>query len=155
MPHISPSRCSNSSVTPAAIAGERKNAVINLPEPSGSSPPEKPPGIKIICEFFIFCAKASTDSLTAAEERFLITKISGSAPAAAIALAVSYSQLVPGNTGISTRGFATGAALAYCTALYVKAGISSFLLSILQGYTGSNLFSYSACSCSSARAVPR
>jgi hypothetical protein len=29
-------------------AGERKKAVMNLPEPSGSSPPEKPPGRKMI-----------------------------------------------------------------------------------------------------------
>ena len=32
---------------PRVMAGLRKNAVMNLAEPSGSSPPEKPPGRKI------------------------------------------------------------------------------------------------------------
>lgn len=36
--------------------------------------------------------------------RFLTTSISGCAPARSNAAAVSYSQLVPGNTGISARG---------------------------------------------------
>ena len=35
-----------------------------------------------------------------------MTNISGSAPARSMARAESYSQLVPGNTGISTRGLA-------------------------------------------------
>ena len=39
--------------------------------------------------------------------RLLTTKMSASAPAFSKALAVSYSQFVPGNTGISTFGFAT------------------------------------------------
>ena len=45
--------------------------------------------------------------------RFRTTKISGSAPASRKARAESYSQFVPGKTGMSTFGFAvftTGAA---------------------------------------------
>ena len=38
--------------------------------------------------------------------RFLITKSSVFAPASSSARAVSYSQFVPGNIGISTVGFA-------------------------------------------------
>ena len=38
--------------------------------------------------------------------RLLITMIRASAPASRTALALSYSQLVPGKAGISTRGFA-------------------------------------------------
>ena len=37
-------------------------------------------------------------------ERLLTIRISGLAPASRTALALSYSQLVPGNTGISTLG---------------------------------------------------
>ena len=37
--------------------------------------------------------------------RFLMTTISGTAPAWAMALAASYSQLVPGKTGMSARGW--------------------------------------------------
>ena len=51
--------------------------------------------------------KASTDSATAWADRLRITTTSGSAPALMNARAVSYSQFVPGNTGISTRGLAT------------------------------------------------
>ena len=46
----------------------------------------------------------------AAAVRFRITKISASAPASIMALAESYSQLVPGNTGIRTFGRAVFAA---------------------------------------------
>lgn len=79
---------------------------MNLPEPSGSSPPENPPGRKTIWAFFSFSVKALTDSVMAAAVRLRSTRISGSAPASANALALSYSQLVPGNTGMSTFGFA-------------------------------------------------
>ena len=55
-----------------------------------------------------------------------MTKISGSAPARSIARAESYSQFVPGNTGISTRGRAafTAGARRAPSALYVTAGTS-------------------------------
>ena len=50
---------------------------------------------------------ASQLAVTSAGVRLRMTRISGSAPARAKALAVSYSQLVPGNTGMITLGFAT------------------------------------------------
>ena len=48
IPSIKPSRFFNSSMVASETAGLRKKAVMNLPEPSGSSPPEKPPGTKMI-----------------------------------------------------------------------------------------------------------
>ena len=47
IPHIRPSLLSRRSPTADLTASPLKNAVINLPEPSGSSPPEKPPGTNI------------------------------------------------------------------------------------------------------------
>ena len=101
IPPIRPSLFLRSSLTLYLIAAFLKKAVINFPEPSGSSPPEKPPGMNTICDFDSFSAKAFTDSRIASEERFLMTNISGSAPPSARAFAVSNSQFVPGNTGIS------------------------------------------------------
>ena len=48
MPSIRPSRFFSSSMVASVTSGLRKKAVMNLPEPSGSSPPEKPPGTKMI-----------------------------------------------------------------------------------------------------------
>ena len=104
MPPINPSRPFSSSITPSRMAGLRKKAVMNLPEPSGSSPPEKPPGIKTICACLRLRANASTDSCTSLAERLRTTMVSVSAPAIWKARSVSYSQFVPGNTGMSTRG---------------------------------------------------
>ena len=80
---------------------------MNLPEPSGSSPPLKPPGNITICAFSISSTILSIVSLIACEERLFTTRIDGSAPAFSKALAVSTSQLVPGKVGINTRGLAT------------------------------------------------
>ena len=80
---------------------------MNLPEPSGSSPPEKPPGSIIICDFAMSFSISSIVSSISFEERFLTMSISTFAPAFSNALAVSTSQFVPGNTGINTVGFAT------------------------------------------------
>ena len=52
--------------------------------------------------FFI----SAMDSATSESVRFLNTKVSATAPAASNALAVSYSQFVPGKTGIKTLGLA-------------------------------------------------
>ena len=104
MPSIRPSFLSRSSVTPSVIAALRKNAVMNFAEPSGSSPPEKPPGMNTTCDSLRAAANCSTERLISSEVRFLITMISGLAPASLTALALSYSQLVPGNTGMSTFG---------------------------------------------------
>ena len=46
------------------------------------------------------------DSAMPVAVRFLMTRISGSAPALRIALAASYSQFVPGKTGMRTLGLA-------------------------------------------------
>ena len=78
--------------------------MMNLAEPSGSSPPEKPPGSAMICDRAIASAKAATLPAMSAAERLRTTKTSASAPARSKARAVSYSQLVPGKTGMSTRG---------------------------------------------------
>ncbi len=94
----------------------RKNAVINFPLPSGSSPPENPPGINTICDCFRAVANCSVLLAIPLALRLLITIISGSAPASRITFALSYSQLVPGNAGISTLGLATlieGATLSF------------------------------------------
>ena len=48
MPRTRPSRFCSRSITASAAWGDRRKAVMNLPEPSGSSPPEKPPGRKRI-----------------------------------------------------------------------------------------------------------
>ena len=79
---------------------------MNLAEPSGSSPPEKPPGIMRIWLCEISSARRLVLSATAAGVRLFTTKVCGSAPAAAKARAESNSQLVPGKTGIVTRGWA-------------------------------------------------
>ena len=106
MPSIRPSRFCSSPRTASVMAGLRKNAVMNLALPSGSSPPEKPPGRKIIWLRPMSSFTAATLSATWAGVRLLMTNTSGSAPARSMARAESYSQFVPGNTGISTRGFA-------------------------------------------------
>ena len=83
------------------------NAVAkNLAEPSGSSPAENPPGNMIICDLLIAFSNSSTDSLIPCASRFLNTLTITSAPALSNAFVLSYSQLVPGNTGINTVGFA-------------------------------------------------
>ena len=78
----------------------------NLAEPSGSSPAENPPGNIIICALLIDFSNSSTDSLMSSAVRFLNTFVITSAPALSNAFVLSYSQLVPGNTGINTVGFA-------------------------------------------------
>ena len=80
---------------------------MNFALPSGSSPPEKPPGSMTIWLLSMALTSALQLSATSAGVRLRMTRISGSAPARAKALAVSYSQLVPGNTGMMTLGFAT------------------------------------------------
>ena len=106
MPSIRPPRLSISSVTASRTAGERKKAVMNLPEPSGSSPPEKPPGITIIWAARMASATRWALAATCSAFRFRTTRISASPPASMTARAVSYSQLVPGNTGIRALGLA-------------------------------------------------
>ena len=80
---------------------------MNFAEPSGSSPALNPPGNMIIWEDLIAASKAFTESVMFCADIFLNTTVCTSAPAASNAFAVSYSQFVPGNTGINTFGFAT------------------------------------------------
>ena len=80
---------------------------MNLALPSGSSPPEKPPGSMTIWLSLMAFTSASQLAVTSAGVRLRMTSTSGSAPARAKARAVSYSQLVPGKTGMMTFGFAT------------------------------------------------
>ena len=101
-----PSRSLSRRRTASVTLGLRKNAVMNLALPSGSSPPEKPPGIMMIWLLSIFSTKAFVLSATASGVRLLMMKVSGTAPARSKASAVSYSQLLPGKTGMMTRGLA-------------------------------------------------
>ena len=50
---------------------------------------------------------SAMESATRPSERLLKTKVSAAAPAASNARAVSYSQFVPGKTGMKTLGLAT------------------------------------------------
>ena len=79
----------------------------NFAEPSGSSPAENPPGNIIICAWLIAFSNSLTESLIPSASRFLNTLTITSAPALSNALVLSYSQLVPGNTGMNTVGLAT------------------------------------------------
>ena len=106
IPAISPSRSFRSFSVSSLTSALRKNAVMSLPLPSGSSEPEKPPGMNIICAVLSDEANCSALRLIISPLRFFITIISGSAPASAITFAVSYSQFVPGNAGMRTFGFA-------------------------------------------------
>ena len=107
MPSIRPSRSFKSRCTASFMAALRNTAAKNLAEPSGSSPAEKPPGNMTIWARSTASLKASTDWRMSRELKFLNTRVSTFAPARAKALALSYSQLVPGNTGINTRGCPT------------------------------------------------
>ena len=80
---------------------------MNLPEPSGSSPPEKPPGSTTIWLARMAASRAWADWARASRVRLRMTTIWGSMPARRQAWAVSYSQLVPGKTGMTARGRAT------------------------------------------------
>ena len=107
MPSIRPSRTCSRSRTASVTSGARKNAVMNFAEPSGSSPPEKPPGSMTICAPRMASASAFVLSATASGVRLLITSTCASAPARSKARAESYSQFVPGKTGMTTFGRAS------------------------------------------------
>ena len=77
---------------------------MNLAEPSGSSPPEKPPGSTTSWADRMAVSSAWADWASRSPVRLRTTTISGSMPARRQAWAVSYSQLVPGNTGITALG---------------------------------------------------
>ena len=77
---------------------------MNLAEPSGSSPPEKPPGIKTIWALRMALSRAAVDWRRSSAVRLRMFTVSASIPARRQARTESYSQLVPGNTGMTTRG---------------------------------------------------
>ena len=106
MPSIRPSRLFSSSWMLSLMPASRRKDAMNLPEPSGSSPPEKPPGRITICALRIEFSSCSALSRRASAEKLRTTTISAAPPAFSTARAVSYSQLVPGNTGITASGFA-------------------------------------------------
>ena len=103
-PSINPSRFSRRFVTCSLTAALRKNAVMSLALPSGSSPPEKPPGMTMIWLSLTALAKRSTLSATSALVKLQMMNCSASAPASSRARWVSYSQFVPGKTGIIAFG---------------------------------------------------
>ncbi len=78
---------------------------MNLAEPSGSSPPEKPPGIMTIW-LLADAARQLARALGDVVGREVVDHehVRHGAGRASNARAVSYSQLLPGNTGMITRG---------------------------------------------------
>ena len=88
------------------MRGLRSAVAINLPEPSGSSPAEKPPGSITICAALMPLTSASTDSSMPFAVRLRKTNTSVSAPARRNAFSLSSSQFVPGKDGMNTRGLA-------------------------------------------------
>ena len=107
IPSASPSRLFNRSMT-ASFNFSFLNAVAkNFADPSGSSPALNPPGNMMIWDSLIAFSKTSTESRIPCASKFLNTFVITFAPARSNAFAESYSQFVPGNTGINTFGFAT------------------------------------------------
>ena len=103
-PNASPSR-SFSNLSTASLIFAFLNAVAkNFADPSGSSPALNPPGNIIICALEIAFSNSSTEERMSSASKFLNTFVITFAPALSKALALSYSQFVPGNTGINTVG---------------------------------------------------
>ena len=153
MPSIRPSRFLSRSRTASVTAGARKNAVMNFAEPSGSSPPENPPGIITIWLLLISSTSACVDSATAAGVRLLTISVVTSAPARSKAAAESYSQLLPGNTGITTCGLAMPAPV-YTVFFGASNVMVSTLLpasSLLERYGNTDSIPDSHASCTFAR----
>lgn len=92
----------------------------------------------------IFFAKASTERETPSAVRLLTTKISARTPAASKAFAVSYSQFVPGNTGMSAVGRAvlTAADRRSPSAETENTGRMRENASVFVGNTGSSFLAY-------------
>ena len=107
IPSARPSLSFNSFMTASVIFALRNAVAKNFAEPSGSSPAENPPGNIMIWDCSIAFTNSSTDSRISFAFMFLNTFTIVLAPARSNASALSYSQLVPGNTGMNTVGFAT------------------------------------------------
>ena len=106
IPRARPSLSFNSRITASLIFAFWNAVAKNLAEPSGSSPAENPPGNIIIWAWSMAFSKVSTESRISAASRFLNTLVMTFAPARSKAFVLSYSQFVPGNTGINTVGCA-------------------------------------------------
>ena len=78
----------------------RRMLTINLADPSGSSAAEKPPAKKMIFALSILSTIVSTDLTIVASSKVTNGTRLTLAPAASKALAESYSELVPGKTGM-------------------------------------------------------
>ena len=120
IPSASPSRSSKSFSTASLIFAFWNAVAKNLAEPSGSSPALKPPGNMIICAPEIAFSNSSTESRIPAASRFLNTFVMTFAPARSNARRLSYSQFVPGNTGINTVGCPTATVDMDFEALYTS-----------------------------------
>ena len=77
---------------------------INFAEPSGSSAALNPPLKTIICDFSIALLKVSIEPFICNSFKLLNDLFRMLAPSFLNAWIVSYSQLVPGNTGTNTVG---------------------------------------------------
>ena len=106
MPRARPSRSFKSFSTASFSLAFWKAVAKNLAEPSGSSPALKPPGNMMIWAWLIAFSNTSTESTMSAASMFLNTLVITFAPAFSNAFALSYSQLVPGKTGMNTVGCA-------------------------------------------------
>ena len=104
MPRASPSRSLRSFSISSRMRSFRNAVAKNLADPSGSSPAEKPPGNMMICASAIPLAYSSTEERMSSSVRLRNTLVVTAAPALSNALAESYSQFVPGKTGMKTRG---------------------------------------------------
>ena len=107
IPIINPSRLSNKSLIASFKRGFFNTVAINLPEPSGSSPALNPPGNITILACLIAASNSLIESVSICSVLFLIKTNWTFAPAFSKARFESYSQLVPGNTGITTSGVST------------------------------------------------
>ncbi len=102
----------------------RKIVTINLAEPSGSSAAEKPPAKKRILALSILSTIVSTECSILFPSKVTNGTRFTWAPACSNALAESYSELVPGKTGMYTSGTSTFF-LALRIVVFAMAGTSS------------------------------
>jgi len=104
IPSASPSRSFNNFSTASFIFAFLNAVAKNFADPSGSSPALNPPGNMMICDCSIAFSNTSTESTISDALIFLNTFVITFAPALSNAFALSYSQFVPGITGINTVG---------------------------------------------------
>ena len=118
IPSASPSLSFNSFSTASLIFAFWNAVAKNFAEPSGSSPALNPPGNMIICACPMAFSNSATDPLISSASRLRNTFVITFAPARSNARLLSYSQFVPGKTGIKTVG---------CPILWLQIWISAVL----------------------------